>query len=210
MKLRDMSPFEVARLAVLLTSLYAASYLIAFGRARLRRAATRFFGDKVRVRWSLTLPREDEHNAQLLMTLCIVAACAIGEGCRTSQPSLLPAVTLHPFAEPDAAGDVVFPKPDHLPSPLNPAVCAYPPSMLKIDVSGEVTLSFIVASDGSVRDVWVINSTDISFADAAKQGVLRQRYSPATAGCQPIDCRVHLAIKFTATPGSQITTEPPK
>ncbi len=220
-----MSPFQAARLAVLLTSLCAASYLIAqaLGRARqtancgptlvlfrLRRAVTRFFGDNVRVRRSLTLPRGHGHDAQLLMTLCIVAVCAIGEGCRTSQPSLQPTATLHPFAEPEAAEDVVFRKPDHLPSPVDHAVCAYPPLMLKMGIPGEVTVSFIVASEGSVRDVRVINSTDISFADAAKQGVLRQRYSPATAGGQPIDCRVHLAIKFTVTPDSQIMAEQTK
>jgi TonB family protein len=152
-----MSPFEAARLAVLLTS--------------------------------------------------FVAVCAIEEGCRSSEAPAQAVVTLHPFAEPEAAADVDFRKPDHLPSPLDHVVCAYPALMLRMGVSGEVTLSFVVAHNGSVRDFRVINSTDISFADAAKQGVLRQRYSPGTAGGQPIDCRVHLAVSFTVTPGSQIRAE---
>jgi hypothetical protein len=37
----------------------------------LRRAVTRFFEDRVRVRQSLTLPGWNEHDSQLLMTLCI-------------------------------------------------------------------------------------------------------------------------------------------
>jgi TonB family protein len=137
----------------------------------------------------------------------LVAACAFEEGCGTSKAPFHPTVTLHPLAEPEAADGIVFQNADQLPSPLDKAVCPYPPSMLEMGVSGEVTLSFVVAQDGSVRDVRVINSTDISFAEAARQGVLRQRFSPATAGGQPIDCRVHCAIKFTATPGSQIRAE---
>jgi TonB family protein len=139
-----------------------------------------------------------------------VAVCAIEEGCRSSNAPAQPAVTLHPFAEPAAAADVDSQEPDHLPSPLDHMVCPYPVLMLKMGVSGEVTLSFIVAQDGSVRDVRVIESTDISFADAAKHGILRQRYSPATAGGQPIDYRVRRVIRFTVTPGSQITAEQTK
>jgi len=137
----------------------------------------------------------------------LVAACAVEEGCGTSKARLQPTVTLHPLAESEAADGVVFQTPDHLPSPLDKAVSSYPPSMLEMGVSGEVTLSFVVAHDGSVRDVRVINSTDVSFANAAKQGILRQRYAPATAGGQPIDCRVHRVIRFTATSGSQIRAE---
>lgn len=142
-----------------------------------------------------------------ILLTSLVALCALEEGRASSKAPARQMVALHPFAEPDAAADVDFQRPDHLPSPLDNVVCAYPAVMLEMGVSGEVKLSFIVAHDGSVRDVRVINSTDISFADAAKQGVLRQRYSPATAGGQPIDCRVHLAISFTATPGSQIRAE---
>ena len=139
----------------------------------------------------------------------LVAACAFEEGCGTSKVPLQPTVTvtLHPLAEPEAADGIVFQNADQLPSPLDKAICPYPPSMLEMGVSGEVTLFFVVAHDGSVRDVRVINSTDISFAEAARQGVLRQRFSPATAGGQPIDCRVDCVIKFTATSGSQTRAE---
>jgi TonB family protein len=64
-------------------------------------------------------------------------------------------------------------------------------------ISGEVVLSFVVAKDGHVRDIRVLRSTDISFANVAKEAESQQQYAPATLNGYPIDMRVQQTMAFS-------------
>jgi TonB family protein len=109
-----------------------------------------------------------------------------------------PKIVLHPFSENDLPNiGVDARRLDHPPVMLGREIPNYPLIMMEKGIPGEVLLSMTVTKEGKVRDIRVLSSTDASFADAAKEAALRQRYTPATLNGEPVDCRVHSLMTFT-------------
>jgi len=106
-------------------------------------------------------------------------------------------VTLHPFSENDVTDTDSLPKVDKLPVLTRDVSASYPEQMLTDRILGEVELSFLVTKTGNVEDIRVLKSTDISFAKSAKEAVADRQYLPASSEGHPVECRMHLLMKFT-------------
>ena len=61
---------------------------------------------------------------------------------------------------------------------------------------GEVTLSIIVGSDGSVAHAEVLESTHPDFEASALEAVMQWHYAAGTKGGKPVNTRLHLPIVF--------------
>ncbi len=75
----------------------------------------------------------------------------------------------------------------------------YPPQALRSLVSGWVEMEFTVGTDGSVRDVTVIESEPgRTFDSAAITAMRRYRYEPVLHDGEPVEQRARIRIRFTA------------
>lgn len=94
-----------------------------------------------------------------------------------------------------AGGDV-----DAMPSPqgeLAPPV--YPASALEAELSGRVVLHVLVATDGSVKDVKVVNSEPSGVFDQAALAAARQwQFNPGSKDAQAVEAWVEVPVDFRA------------
>ena len=76
----------------------------------------------------------------------------------------------------------------------------YPNRALEQLVSGWVELQFTVASDGTVHDVVVVDSSPrVTFDKSAIAALRRWRYTPVTRDGIAVPQRAHVRMRFTAT-----------
>ncbi len=78
--------------------------------------------------------------------------------------------------------------PDTQPRPIVRINPTYPPDAVAAGLSGEVTLEFTIAANGTVKDAIVIDSTASTFEASAIAAVLRWRYSPTNVECVAAVC----------------------
>jgi TonB family protein len=84
--------------------------------------------------------------------------------------------------------DVKAPGPISTPLPMPPA---------RTDKPRKVVVSFVVAPDGSVRDIKVVNRFRPDFDSAAVGAVATWKFQPATKAGKPVAVRIEAEIKFT-------------
>jgi len=86
---------------------------------------------------------------------------------------------------------------DEPPRPLARLEPIYPPQARMRKTEGVVVVEFVVAADGSVRDIVVISSQpgDI-FASSAIRAIERWRFTPGTKGGEAVATRVRQRVEF--------------
>ncbi len=72
----------------------------------------------------------------------------------------------------------------------------YPGELKRKRIEGEVLVLFTVEADGHVKDPVVLKATEVRFAKAATDGVLKWRYKPGLLGGAKVACRVQVPIVF--------------
>lgn len=74
----------------------------------------------------------------------------------------------------------------------------YPPRALRAGVEGTVTVEFTITTDGSVRDIEIVNAEppDI-FDNAVIRAVERWKFPPVMVDGKPVEKRARQDIKFT-------------
>jgi len=75
----------------------------------------------------------------------------------------------------------------------------YPSALKQKGISGKVTLEFIVDTNGDVRNVKVIKSTNIGFNQSAIDAVSRWKFHPGRKGGRAVNVRVHVPITYALT-----------
>lgn len=87
---------------------------------------------------------------------------------------------------------------DDPPRPITRLQPIYPSEARRRGIEGLVTLEFIVAPDGTVRDPKIIASEpgDL-FTESALRAVRRWRFSPGSREGQPVTTRVKQTVNFT-------------
>jgi TonB family protein len=74
------------------------------------------------------------------------------------------------------------------PSPIVRINPNYPPEALAAGLTGEVSLEFTIAANGTVKDVIVVDSSASMFEEPAIAALLRWRYSPTNVECVGAVC----------------------
>ena len=74
----------------------------------------------------------------------------------------------------------------------------YPPSMIRAEIEGAVSVRVLVGIDGRVKDVQVTSSADEAFSEATKRQALRKwRFLPATRDGEPFEAWRDMTVRFT-------------
>ena len=75
---------------------------------------------------------------------------------------------------------------------------AYPPVAKAAGIEGAVLLEAVIAADGSLRSLRVMNSQiDSDLAKSAVEAVSQWRYQPTLLNCQPVDVITQITVNFT-------------
>jgi protein TonB len=72
----------------------------------------------------------------------------------------------------------------------------YPFEMRRAGIPGEVVLQFIVDTNGDVRDVTVLSSSQREFEAEAIKAVLKWKYRPGQKGGKAVNVRMQIPIVF--------------
>lgn len=125
----------------------------------------------------------------------IVAAFFISflTGCNTSKSGL--AASSEQNGEPSIIDASLTDRP---PVPIFQPGAEYPEEMAKQNIGGKVLLSLVITKTGRVKDLSVVDATDIHFLSSAKTAVLKWRFRPALLKGRPVDCRLQVPVVFTA------------
>jgi len=86
---------------------------------------------------------------------------------------------------------------DTAPVPVKRTTPNYPTEMKEKRISGEVQLTFIVETDGKVREAEVQRTTDEKFNKAALDAVKKWQFKPGIKDGKAVRCRVVLPIMFS-------------
>ncbi len=81
-------------------------------------------------------------------------------------------------------------------SPLSQPAPRYPDELKRKGVNGSATVWFVVAADGSIRDVKVVNTTHPAFGASCIAAVKQWRFKPAMIDGRPVACRMQQAFPF--------------
>jgi periplasmic protein TonB len=73
----------------------------------------------------------------------------------------------------------------------------YPFEMRRSGVKGEVTVGFVVDSNGDVRDPYIIKSSSAGFEQAAIDAVLKWKFKPGKKGGTAVNTRVAQPLSFS-------------
>lgn len=73
----------------------------------------------------------------------------------------------------------------------------YPPSMIRAEIEGSVSVRVLVGIDGRVKDVQVTSSADETFSEATRRQALRKwRFLPATRDGEPFEAWRDMTVRF--------------
>lgn len=86
---------------------------------------------------------------------------------------------------------------DQKPVPTFQAKPVYPFELKRAGITGTVTLGFIITSAGTVRDPYIISSSNREFEEPAMQGVLKWKFRPGKKSGAAVDARATITIPFT-------------
>jgi periplasmic protein TonB len=76
------------------------------------------------------------------------------------------------------------------------AAPVYPFEMKRAGIPGEVVLRFIVDTNGDVRDVEVVSSSQREFESAAIQALYKWKFKPGRKGGKAVNTRMQIPINF--------------
>src|SRR5579859_3912228 len=82
------------------------------------------------------------------------------------------------------------------PSVMFKTTCEIPDLARKVRAQGEVTLSLLVKSDGSVRDVEVVKPAGYGMDQRATECVRKWRFKPGAKDGSPVDVAFRFAYSF--------------
>lgn len=85
---------------------------------------------------------------------------------------------------------------DQKPVPTFQPKPVYPFELKRAGISGEVSLGFVVDDTGTVRNVYVIQSTNRELEEAAIQGVLKWKFRPGKKNGAAAGARMSVVIPF--------------
>jgi len=88
---------------------------------------------------------------------------------------------------------------DQIPSPRLQAKPVYPFEMRRAGITGQVTVGFIVDSQGNVREAYALKSSHREFEQAAVQAVAKWRFKPGKKGGRAVNTRMAVPIVFNIT-----------
>lgn len=74
---------------------------------------------------------------------------------------------------------------------------AYPYALLSAGITGEASIDFIVAADGTVTNAMILHTTDIQFGQASLTAVRQWRFTPGTVNGAPEAFLMEVPIIFT-------------
>jgi protein TonB len=86
---------------------------------------------------------------------------------------------------------------DQRPVPRLQARPAYPLSLRRAGVGGDVVVEFVVDADGNVRDAFAIRSSHREFEIEAINAVLKWKFRPGKKGGVAVATRMRVPIPFT-------------
>ncbi len=69
-------------------------------------------------------------------------------------------------------------------------------ALRKNGIDASAVIAFIVEKDGTTSEAQVVKTTDEEFGEAARQSILRRRYSPPKKGGQPVRIAVEEPLGF--------------
>ncbi len=96
-----------------------------------------------------------------------------------------------------------FPIPDSPPKPVVRAPAVYPYSQSQAGLTGEVTIEFVIDTEGRVRNAQVIRSNNSAFERPALDAVNQWRFLPGRKAGLPVNVRASQTIVFElGEPGS--------
>ena len=90
------------------------------------------------------------------------------------------------------------------PSVMFKTTCEIPDLARKVRAQGEVTLSLVVKSDGSVRDVEVVKPAGYGMDQRATECVRKWRFKPGAKDGSPVDIAFRFAYSFGLQPQPRI------
>ena len=74
----------------------------------------------------------------------------------------------------------------------------YPPRALRAGIEGSVTVEFTIATDGSVKDIQIVQAEPANiFNQSVLQAVKRWKFAPEIVDGSPVEKRARQDIKFT-------------
>ncbi|MBI5382022.1 MAG: TonB family protein [Opitutae bacterium] len=88
---------------------------------------------------------------------------------------------------------------DQIPVARYQAKPVYPFEMRRAGVTGEVTVGFIVDTQGEVRDAYAVKSTQREFEAAAIQAVSKWKFKAGKKGGKSVNTRMQVPIVFSIT-----------
>lgn len=86
---------------------------------------------------------------------------------------------------------------DQSPIPRVRIAPQYPFEMRRAGVTGEVTVEFIVDTDGNVQNAYVVKSTQREFEQAALQAISKWKFKPGRKGGRTVNVRMQQPFTFT-------------
>lgn len=95
---------------------------------------------------------------------------------------------------------------DSMPRPTNVVAlrsvleAAYPPALQRAGRGGRVLLSAVVAADGSMDQMRVVESTDSAFNAPSLSSIAVLRWTPGSLGGRPVATRVQIPVEWEAPP----------
>ena len=86
---------------------------------------------------------------------------------------------------------------DQLPLAINQAAPIYPLDLRKAGTTGEVKVDFIVNTEGTVEDAYVVSSTNPGFENAALEAVRHWKFQPGMKYGHPVNAHMRVPIGFS-------------
>ena len=119
----------------------------------------------------------------LTITLCFFPACASKVGSESNASNAAKVYNLRDIdQQPQVRGMRAPP--------------IYPDELKQQGLSGQVTLVFVVDTNGDVRDVQVVESTNRQFDQPAIDAVQKWKFFPGKKGGKPVNVRLQVPIAF--------------